>query len=80
MIQTIETNNRQSQASAAEAAKAKAEHESKLEDLQKKLKTESDAGSRDAMMLDDPTMDIMEEDRIGPGSLPAPSTRSKRRR
>ncbi len=77
MLQEIETNVRQSQAAAAESAKAKSEHQTKLEELQKKLKAEADSASRDSMMLDDPSMDMMEEDRIGPGSLP---TRSKRRR
>ncbi|KAK9838649.1 hypothetical protein WJX74_000603 [Apatococcus lobatus] len=78
MLETIESNVRQSQAAAADSAKAKAQHQSKLEELQKKLKTEADAGSKDSMMLDDPSMDMMEEDRIGPGSMPA--MRSKRRR
>ena len=78
MLATIESNIRKSQAAAAESAKAKLEHQSKLEELQKKLKSEADAGSKDSMMLDDPSMDMMEEDRIGPGSMPA--MRSKRRR
>lgn len=78
MLRTIESNIHKSQAAAAEAAKAKAEHHSKLDELQKKLKSEADAGSKDSMMLDDPSMDMMEEDRIGPGSMPA--MRSKRRR